>query len=191
MDLWARAGMSLAKRNSEAAAQWAAKRRESQERALLQERSGATSSRRGLSSTAAAAAALQRPPPRRFRASTSHEANAAYMDDFRRGMANMYLALEGPSDGKGEEGEAAAARRKPGQSRRPDLAGGSSMMTTFRGSRQSGQYAERLKRAAVSGFSSLAEELKRSTIGAARGWYQGPQDPEGNVSSVSKVTARL
>lgn len=190
MDLWARVKMSLAKRNSEAAAQWAAKRRESQERALLQDRSGPTSSRRGPGLSTNAAAVSQRPPPRLFRASTSHEANAAYMDDFRRGMASMYLALEGPSDdGKGKEGEAATCRKKPGQARRPDrpdLASGSSSSSSriTRGSRLSGHYDQRSKRGVVSGFSSLAEELKRSTIGdgAASGWYQGPLDPAGNVS---------
>ena len=174
--------MSLAKRNSEAAAQWAAKRRESQERALLLERSGSSTSAsaRRLSSS------MLKPPPRRYRASTSHEANAAYMEDFRKGMANMYLALEGSVDGK-EKGDEAGAFRKTGQSR-SDLPTGSSnsnsSIVTSRGSRFSGQYAER-SRGAGSGFSSLAQELKTNSIGVgvASGWHQGPLDPAGNVSS--------
>ena len=164
--------MSLAKRNSEAAAKWAAKRRESQERALLQERSTSTS-RRPIPA--------QNPPPSRYRASISHETNAAYMEEFREGMASMYLALEGPGGAPKEP----AGQAQP-RSRTHHPASGSSSSYSARSSRHHTQHRNSTK----TGFLDdclLADELKRDTVGdsstASSGcWRRGPLDPAGNVS---------
>lgn len=162
--------MSLAKRNSEAAAKWAAKRRESQERALLQERSTSTS-RRPIPA--------QNPPPSRYRASMSHETNASYMEEFREGMANMYLALEGPGGAPKEP-----ARQPRSRTHLP--ASGSSSSYSARSSRHHAQHRNSTE-GDFPGGCLLADELKRDTVGdgvASSGWRRGPLDPAGKVSYI-------
>lgn len=194
--------MSLAKRNSEAAAKWAAKRRESKERAvILQEQA-----------RAAAAIPRQRPissqndePPPRFGASTSHVDNAKYMDDFREGLANMRLALEGPGGAGDDELGVPNERRIPNERRDrssyPSAPHGcrnssSSSTTLTRCSSQHGESApDRIRHRQSeqqrggfgkvrSGAGLLAEELHRYVNGdaAVGGWREGPLDPAGNVS---------
>lgn len=180
--------MSLAKRNSEAAAKWAAKRRESRERALLHERSLPSSNSRRTP------ACRETQPPPRHAASTSHEANAAYMEDFRKGMADMYLALEGPGGTRGDE------RGVP----RADLGGSaavgrSSSRTTASGCRRySSQYGKSaLQRIShrepegradrFGGSAMLGSKLKEGCtagggVAVASGWRQGPLDAAGQVS---------
>ncbi|CAB1119408.1 unnamed protein product [Ectocarpus sp. CCAP 1310/34] len=169
--------MSLAKRNSEAAAKWAAKRRESQERALLQERSLSSS----ISRRTPACGETQ-PPPRNA-ASTSHGANAAYMEDFRKGMADMCLALEGPGGTKANLGPSAAVGRRQYQSQygkspqerinhrepqgRADRFGGSAVMGGFLGSK--------LKEGWTTG----------GGVAVASGWRQGPLDAAGQLLDLS------
>lgn len=167
--LLTRTTMSLAKRNSEAAAKWAAKRRESQERALLQERSTSTSRR----STQG-----QNPPPSRYRASVSHQTNAEYMEEFREGMANMYLALDGPG----------GAPKEPKRNARSSTHLSASGTGTGTGS-YSARHAQHGggTESGTPGGCLLAEELKRdAAVGggvASSGWRHGPQDPAGKVRS--------
>lgn len=193
--------MSLAKRNSEAAKAWAAKRRESKERALLQER-GSSASRRPSSSCQE----TEQPP--KHSASTSHEVNAEYMEDFRAGMAKMYLALEGPTGGGREDdddelvrraqqdrsyldssSEAAAGRRsaKRNSSSRKPYQGEKSVYARRRRSECTGKRGGRIETAPE--MILLANErVKDTSGGAVAGWYRGPLDPAGQVSLFSTRT---
>lgn len=184
--------MSLAKRNSEAAKAWAEKRRESKERALLHERSRSSSS---ASKLATRPASREEPKTPKYAASTSHEANGAYMEDFRAGMANMYLALEGSAGATGDdlvsEGRGSlAAPRSAGQrvvraSRQPTLGDMRASDRTIRPHRTS--HRELVGDGSLPGARSqaisLADELKKDTAGGmANGWHEGPLDPAGHVS---------
>lgn len=180
--------MSLAKRNSEAAKAWAAKRRESKERALLQERGSSVSRRPSLSQ--------ETKPPPKHSASTSHEVNAEYMEDFRAGMATMYLALEGPSGGDREElvrrtrdrsylgssSEAAAGPRSSVKlSSRNPYPGEKSVHVRRRRSECKGRWGGRIETAPE--MILLANEREKDTSGGSvAGWYRGPLDPAGQVS---------
>lgn len=176
--------MSLAKRNSEAAAKWAAKRRESQERALLQERSISSS----ISRRRTPACRETQPPPRNA-ASTSHEANAAYMADFRKGMADMYLVLEGPRGTRADLGASAAVGRS--NTRTTALLGnlssqyGKSPQERISHREPQGR-AGRFGGSAVKG-GFLGSKLKEGCttgggVAVASGWRQGPLDAAGQVS---------
>lgn len=174
--------MSIAERNSEAAAKWAAKRRQSQERAvLLQDRPTATASRRR---------GYREAKPLRNAASTSHEANAAYMRDFRQGLAGMYLSLEGKGPAEVEAGDEFGVKEErsdPYLGRTAAEVGGPFV-------NQHGKSApERIRRGEseesrsgknAQGISLLAGELKNNPtfVAAASGWRDGPLDPAGQVS---------
>ncbi|CBJ26896.1 conserved unknown protein [Ectocarpus siliculosus] len=179
--------MSLAKRNSEAAAKWAAKRRESQERALLQERSLSSS----ISRRRTPACRETQPPPRNA-ASTSHEANAAYMEDFRKGMADMYLALEGPGGTKADLGASAAVGCS--NTRTTALLGnlpsqyGKSPQERISHREPQGR-AGRFGGSAVKG-GFLGSKLKEGCttgggVAVASGWRQGPLDAAGQLLDLS------
>lgn len=196
--------MSLAKRNSEAAAKWAAKRRESKERALfLQERARAAAAfphdERSIPSQ------NDKPPPR-FGASNSHVDNARYMDEFREGLANMRLALSPEKSGGARGDELGVPNVRQDRSYLSAPRGSSSSTTAL--TRRSGQHGEsapdRIRRrqseqqrdgfgSVRSGASLLAEELQRYTNGDAvvSGWRQGPLDPAGNVSYTWYMNGRV
>ncbi|CAM9710588.1 unnamed protein product [Scytosiphon promiscuus] len=180
--------MSIAKRNSEAAAKWAAKRRESKERALfLQDRppsSIATSRQTGD---------RDRRPPKNA-ASTSHEANAAYMHDFRKGMADMYLALEGKGSakdsGSDEIGDVRERQTRPYLGRTACAIGGRRLNQHDRGVSERIRFGEPEKKRAGNPsreISLLAGELKKSTtdVAVACGWRDGPLDPAGQLLDLS------
>lgn len=176
--------MSLAKRNSEAAKAWAAKRRASQERALLHQGSS-PSSRRSVG--------REGHPPPKHAASTSHEANAAYMDHFRANMADMYMALEAPSgrcDGIPSHAEdrahlAAASVPTPSHTARARQrgSGGKSVMDRHRLPSLGSERRRRLTENEP-GANLLTGLLGKGAGGggAVGGWYTGPLDPAGKVS---------
>lgn len=186
--------MSLAKRNSEAAAKWAAKRRESKERAvLLQERARAAAAIPRQRSTSSQ---VDEPPPR-FGASTSHADNAKYMDEFREGLANMRLALEASGGARGDELGVPNERQGRSHPSAPRGSGSTSSSTTL--TRRSSQHGEstpdRIRRRQFeqersgfrnvrSGAGLLAEELRIcvNVDAVVNRWRQGPLDPAGNVS---------
>ncbi|CAM9285140.1 unnamed protein product [Ectocarpus fasciculatus] len=191
--------MSLAKRNSEAAAKWAAKRRESQERALLHERSSSLSS----SISRRTPACREAQPPPRHAASTSHEANAVYMEDFRKGMADMYLALEGPGGTRGNDrgvpradlGASAAVGRSSSRttalgSRRSSSQYGKSALQRINHREPEGR-ADRFGGSAVKGGGILGSRPKEGCstgggcVAVASGWRQGPSDAAGQLLDLS------
>ncbi|CAN0085148.1 unnamed protein product, partial [Hapterophycus canaliculatus] len=173
--------MSLAKRNSEAAAKWAEKRRESQERALLlQDRPTATTSHRpGYRET----------KPLKNAASTSHAANAAYMRDFRKGMADAYLALEGKGPARVEGDEELGVLSHPYLGRTTAPAGGGRLNQHSRSApERTGRRESKENRIGnVSRGTLLADELKKyaTNVAVASGWRNGPVDPGGQLLDLS------
>lgn len=211
-----RVNMSIARRNSGAAKVWATKRRESQEKALRRDQTS-TISRRAtkpdspeVETTArrAGSPGLAEYKPHPYFASTSHEANAAYMEDFRAGMANMYRSLEQPSDTQADTHD--RDKVTPRCSRLGDPPAAASTAVTngpmVRGHKKldglwNTRALDRMKKpvsaesrecagaVARSGRILLADEVKKDSlhsVGVASGWYRGPIDPAGQVSGVSK-----
>lgn len=181
---------SLTQRNSEAARAWAAKRRELRENAPLR------------STNLKSAQAVTRSPVRRncesdyYRemptrptipstrrdhhptASSSHEENVKYMEEFHVGMAEMYLALEEECPN--------APRRKLGLaqdlaylSRNTGLYHASASARTRSGLSLAPGYRFKPARAEI----WLAPEQGKDTTGGvvAAGWYSGPRNPAGQV----------
>ncbi|CAN0192713.1 unnamed protein product [Ectocarpus sp. 12 AP-2014] len=175
--------MSLAKRNSEAAAKWAAKRRESQERALLQERSLSSSISRRTP------ACRETQPPPKNAASTSHEANAAYMEDFRKGMADMYLALEGPGGTRADLGPSGAVGRRQNQNNSINNSQhGKSPQERISHREPQGRTGRFGGSAVKGGF--LGNKLEEGCttgggVAVASGWCQGPLDAAGRLLNLS------
>lgn len=208
--------MSLAKRNSDAAKAWAAKRRDSKERALLQQQARSSSSTTTPRRPSLLLSQDTKPPPKHS-ASTSHEANAEYMEDFREGMAKMYLALEGPSGGGGRDDELVVRRTQQQQQDRSYLSGASegavagptsanrsSKNLHPRGNKGVLDRSRRCESKGGGGGRSIEtaperillanEREKESSGGAVAGWYRGPVDPAGHVSlsySHNMVTVTL
>lgn len=181
--------MNLAKRNSDAAKAWAEKRRVSKERALQQQRRRhqqhqqvarcASSSRLPLPSARRPTRYDEGRPPRHA-AATSHEKNFAYMEDFRKSMADMYLELEG----SGSSGDCADGRAYPSGS-----LGNRTMMHPRNDqrsvARREYQDCGRNRSERRTMLASLADEFKGGDASgiseAAGGWYTGPLDPAGQV----------
>lgn len=189
--------MSIAKRNSEAAKAWAEKRRELKERALLMERRSSAPRRSRLSN------GEETKMSSKFSASRSHEANTAYIDDFKAGIADMYLALEETS-GKTREGgfepksqgraeditqisSSARSRSAVYDSSGYPPSGHSDKRVPDRTRRRESQQDKGCRSEKIShGKILLANELMKDTAGggAGDGWYRGPLDPAGHVSTV-------
>eukprot|EP00903_Cladosiphon_okamuranus_P015931 g14716.t1 len=114
------------------------------------------------------------------------------MEEFRRGMANMYLGLECPGGSLKDAARQARARINVPTAAAAAAAAattGSSSKSSY-SARSSRHHAQRRNSAEV-GFSGgclLADEQKRDAFSdgvASRGWRRGPLDPAGNLLDLS------
>lgn len=197
--------MSLAKRNSDAAKAWAEKRRVSKERALQQQRRRRHQQHHQQVAGCASSSRLQLPSerrptrydedrPPRHAAATSHEENLAYMEDFQKSMADMYLELEGSGSRDGEDGLVYPSGSLEGRTTmhpndiRPRDDQRSVARRKYQGCGRN--RSERRTR-----LTSLADEFRGDDASdiseAAGGWYTGPLDPAGQVLGCMRVVKVL